>query len=40
VLNRLYTPGELLRMNQVRPDPSAAPDKVDTQLRLVDKESI
>jgi predicted ATPase len=39
VLNRLYTPGELLRMNQMRPDPGSAPDKVDTQLRLLDRES-
>jgi len=35
---RLYTAGELLRMNQVRPDPSSAPEKIDKQLRLFDTE--
>ena len=39
VLNRLYTPGELLRMDQIRPDPESAPEKVERQLRLFDKES-
>jgi len=34
---RLYTPGELLRMDQLRPDPGAAPEKVDKQLRLFDE---
>jgi predicted ATPase len=38
LLNRLYTPGELLRMDQLRPDPDSAPDKVDRQLRLFDRE--
>jgi len=38
LLNRLYTPGELLRMDQLRPDPESAPDKVDRQLRLFDRE--
>jgi predicted ATPase len=38
LLNRLYTPGELLRMDQLRPDPDAAPKKVDKQLRLFDRE--
>lgn len=28
LLKRLYTPGELLRMNQLRPDPDSAPAKV------------
>jgi predicted ATPase len=39
-LKRLYTPGELLRMNQMRPDPESSPDKVDKQLRLLDKEDV
>jgi len=34
VLKRLYTPGELLRMNQLRPDPNFTPEKIDRQLRL------
>jgi predicted ATPase len=34
VLNRLYTPGELLRMDQMRPDPDSAPEKVGKQLRF------
>jgi predicted ATPase len=38
LLNRLYTPGELLRMDQLRPDPDSAPAKVDKQLRLFDRE--
>lgn len=36
--DRLYTPGELLRMDQLRPDPDAAPAKVERQLRLFDCE--
>jgi len=40
ILNRLYTPGELLRLNQMRPDPESAPEKLDRQLRLLDKESV
>jgi predicted ATPase len=40
VLNRLYTPGELLRLNQMRPDPELAPEKVARQLQLLDKEDI
>jgi predicted ATPase len=36
--DRLYTPGELLRMDQLRPDPDSAPDKVDRQLDLFDRE--
>jgi predicted ATPase len=40
VLNRLYTPGELLRMNQIRPDPERAPEKIEKQLRLLDKERL
>ena len=36
--DRLYTPGELLRMDQLRPDPESAPDKVDRQLELFDRE--
>lgn len=40
VLKRLYTPGELLRLNQMRPDPVSSPDKIDRQLRLLDKEDI
>src|SRR5271157_48711 len=38
LLSRLYTPGELLRMDQLRPDPGSAPAKVDKQLRLFDRE--
>lgn len=37
VLQRLYTPGELLRLGQVRPDPEGAPEKVEKQIRLFDK---
>lgn len=40
VFQRLYTPGELLRLNQMRPDPELSPDKIDKQLRLFDKENI
>jgi len=40
VLHRLYTPGELLRLNQMRPDPELSPDKGDRQLRLLDKENV
>jgi len=40
VLKRLYTPGELLRLNQMRPDPESAPEKVARQLRLLDKEDV
>jgi predicted ATPase len=36
--NRLYTPGELLRMNQLRPDPESAPEKIAHQLQLLDEE--
>ncbi len=36
--NRLYTPGELLRMDQLRPDPDSAPAKLEKQLRLFDRE--
>jgi predicted ATPase len=32
--DRLYTPGELLRMDQMRPDPASSPDKVEKQIRL------
>lgn len=39
ILDRLYTPGELLRMNQIRPDPDGSPEKVERQLRLLDKEN-
>lgn len=39
LLDRLYTPGELLRMDQLRPDPDLAPDKVARQLRLLDNGS-
>ncbi|HEV2198988.1 MAG TPA: AAA family ATPase [Bryobacteraceae bacterium] len=39
VLNRLYTPGELLRLNQMRPDPELSPEKVAKQLRLLDEEN-
>jgi predicted ATPase len=38
LLRRLYTPGELLRMGQIRPDPEWAPEKIEKQLRLFDKE--
>jgi predicted ATPase len=37
--NRLYTPGELLRLNQMRPDPESSPDKIDKQVKLLDKEN-
>jgi hypothetical protein len=37
--DRLFTPGELLRLNQMRPDPESAPEKVEKQIRLFDKES-
>jgi predicted ATPase len=40
VLNRLYTPGELLRLNQMRPDPESSPEKIERQLRLLDKEDV
>lgn len=32
--DHLYTPGELLRLNQLAPDPNAVPDPSSTQLRL------
>lgn len=38
LLKRLYTPGELLRMDQLRPDPGSAPKEVDKQLHLFDRE--
>jgi len=38
LLKRLYTPGELLRMDQLHPDPDSAPEEVDKQLRLFDNE--
>ncbi|MBI2933645.1 MAG: AAA family ATPase [Planctomycetes bacterium] len=34
--DRLYTPGELLRLNQLVPDPQAVPDS-ESQLRLFDE---
>jgi predicted ATPase len=40
VVKRLYTPGELLRLNQVRPDPESSPDKVAKQLRLLNQENV
>jgi predicted ATPase len=40
VLSRLYTPGELLRMDQMRPDPESSPEKLDKQLRLLDRENV
>jgi predicted ATPase len=36
--DRLYTPGELLRMDQLRPDPDISPTKLERQLRLFDRE--
>ena len=39
VKNRLYTPGELLRSNQMRPDPESSPDKIDKQIKLFDKDN-
>jgi predicted ATPase len=39
LLNRLYTPGELLRLNQIRPDPESSPERIDKQLELLDKEN-
>lgn len=39
VLKRLYTPGELLRMDQLRPDPESAPEKSEKQSRLFDKDN-
>jgi predicted ATPase len=38
IRERQYTAGELLRMNQLRPDPEASPDRIEKQLRLFDKE--
>jgi predicted ATPase len=38
VKDRLYTAGELLRMDQIRPDPELSPDRIDRQLQLLDKE--
>ena len=38
--NRLYTPGELLRLNQMRPDPESSPEKIDKQIKLFDKENV
>jgi hypothetical protein len=38
LLKRLYTPGELLRMDQLRPDTSLSPEKLERQLRLLDNE--
>ena len=38
IRERLYTAGELLRMNQLRPDPEASPDRIEKQLQLFDKE--
>lgn len=35
--DRLYTPGELLRMNQLTPDPSAVPDPEGRQLKFFDE---
>lgn len=40
LLNRLYTPGELLRLNQIRPDPESSPEKIDRQIKLLDKENV
>jgi len=40
VLKRLYTPGELLRLNQMRPDPESSPEKLDRQLHIFDKENV
>lgn len=34
IKERLYTAGELLRMNQLRPDPEMLPEKVEKQLEL------
>jgi predicted ATPase len=36
--DRLYTAGELLRLNQLAPDPSLVPDPVGTQLKLFDED--
>lgn len=38
LLQRLSTPGELLRMDYLRPDPEKSPEKIDKQMRLFDKE--
>jgi predicted ATPase len=38
LLKRLYTPGELLRMNQLRPDPDSAPERINRQMHLFDNE--
>jgi predicted ATPase len=40
LLNRLYTPGELLRLNQMRPDPESSPERIDKQVKLLDKENV
>ena len=36
--DRLYTPGELLRLNQLSPDPEAVPDPDSRQLRLFEQD--
>lgn len=38
LMKRLYTPGELLRMDQLGPDPESSPEKVTRQLKLMDDE--
>jgi hypothetical protein len=37
--DRLYTPGELLRLNQIKPDPEFSPAKIGKQSKLFDEES-
>lgn len=37
IRDHLYTAGELLRMNQIRPTPEASPDRLEKQLRLFDR---
>jgi predicted ATPase len=39
IVSHLYTPGELLRLNQVRPDPAASPDKLERQIQLIETAS-
>ena len=36
--DRLYTPGELLRLGQLTPNPSEIPDPDSSQLKLFDQE--
>ena len=39
VKDRLYTAGELLRLDQMQPDPKASPEALDKQDNLFDREN-